>query len=396
MAFVFNPMDPEFLQDPYPTYARLRQEHPVYRHPGGFWAVSRYDDVVRVLRDAEAFSSEAMGGSQPVVTPTGDLAPTSGALIGQDPPEHTRQRAIVSRGFTPRRIADLEGHVRTLARELVDDFVPKGECDLVRDLANPLPVAVIAELLGLDPNRRDDFKRWSNVLIVGSTQAMGPGGREAMLEVVGEFGRYMAEVVKARRADPGDDLVSILIHSGEDESILGPEQVTAFASLLLAAGSETTSNLVANSVLTMLTVPGLWDRVKAEPALVPQMLEESVRRNSPVQLLARLCKQDTEVGGVEIPRGSIVMPLLGSANRDETRFADPDRFDLERDTQGHVGFGYGNHFCLGAALARLEARGAVEEILARLESPRLATDRVEMHGSFLVHGPKSLPLTFDA
>ena len=448
MATAFNPFDPEFVKDPYPTYARLRSQGAVDRvrigprqilamivaairmqrqqgtrlrdgvrmlrerararrsQPGlprgprfraRVYTVSRYPEVANVLKHPHVFSSEVMGGSQPqIINAEGAIAPTRGSLIAHDPPEHTRQRNIVSRGFTPRRIAEIEPKIRKNAEELFARFADRGHCDLMAEFANPLPVGVIADLLGLDPARRDDFKRWSTALIVGSTRPAANGGLGGNLELFREFRSYMSEVIDERRENPGEDLISTLLHAGEGEGILEPEQVISFASLLLAAGSETTTNLIGNAVLALLRNPDQFERVKRNPERVSQVVEEALRYDSPIQLTARLAMQDSEVGGVPIPRGSIVSVLLASANRDAEQFEDPDRFDIDRPTPAHLAFGLGNHFCIGASLARLEGRIALEMILTRLPGLALGVDEVERHGSFLVRGPATLPVRFDA
>ncbi|MCZ6665836.1 MAG: cytochrome P450, partial [Gammaproteobacteria bacterium] len=360
------------------------------------YTVSRFAEVSYVLKHPAIFSSEVMGGSEvQVINAEGDIAPTSGALIAHDPPSHTRQRKIVSRGFTPRRIGQIEPKIRMSAEALFARFETRGHCDLMAEFANPLPVSVIAELLGLDPDRRDDFKRWSTALIVGSTQPGESGGFGGNLELFSEFRAYMTEVIAERRQNPGDDLISTLIDSGEDEGILEPEQVISFASLMLAAGSETTTNLVGNAVLALMRNPDQLERVRRDPELVNNVVEETLRYDAPIQLTARLAMRDTEVGGVSIPRGSIVAVLLASANRDAEQFADPDRFDIDRPTRAHLGFGFGNHFCIGASLARLEGKIAIEMILTRLRGLALIDDGVERHGSFLVRGPTTLRVRFD-
>lgn len=446
MATAFNPFEPDFVRDPYPTYARLRSQGAVDRvrigprqilalvvtairmqrqqgtrlrdsfrmlrqrararrsRPGsergpGFrarvYTVSRYAEASYVLKHPELFSSEVMGGSQvQVLNAEGDIAPTSGSLIAHDPPEHTRQRSIVSRGFTPRRISELEPQIRKNAEELFARFEQRGSCDLMEEFANPLPVSVIADLLGLDPARRDDFKRWSTALIVGSTQP-GEAGGLGNIGLFREFRAYMTDVIAERRQNPGDDLISTLLHSGEGEGILDPEQVISFASLLLAAGSETTTNLIGNAVLALSRHPEQFERVWRDPALVSKVVDETLRYDAPIQLTARLAMQDSEIAGVAIPRGSIVAVLLASANRDARQFDDPDRFDIDRPTPAHLAFGFGNHYCIGASLARLEGTIALEMILTRLRGLSLCVDEVEHHGSFLVRGPTTLPVRFD-
>ncbi len=438
----FRPFEGGFLEDPYPTLARLREESPVAKvgispltaltlvrgfakmrraagEPGlartawrawrsrrggdgrhnpwergrprfpRLFAVSRYEDVTEVLRHPEIFSSKAMGGME---DPEAEqFHPTQGSLIGIDPPEHTDHRAIVNRGFTPRRIAAMEPRVRKLADELISAFFPRRRCDLVEEYSNPIPVAMIAELLGLPAERRDDFKRWSAALIVGSTQI----GSQINTGLFKEFREYMSQVVEQRRREPGDDLVSLLVHAEEEGGILDAVHVVGFASLMLAAGSETTTNAIGNALLALQANPEQDALVREDPERrIPALIEETVRYDPPVQMLMRLAMEDTEIRGVEIPKGAMVLPLLAAANRDPDVFSDPDRFDIERNTQGHLGFGLGNHFCLGASLARLEARVALETIFERLPNWRIETADVTRHGSWLIRGPTTLPLTF--
>ena len=238
MSFVFNPIDPEFLADPYPTYATLRNEHPIYRHPAGFWFLSRYEDVLAAFKNAEVFSSSAMGGGQrPIAMPQQERPAIGNSLISEDPPVHTQQRNIVNRGFTPARIASLEPRIEQLADELFADFATKGQCDITTDLANPLPVSVIAELLGLDPDRRDEFKQMSTDIIIGSTQVGAMGG-SAMFDSMRRFRDVIAEAVEDRKQNPGSDLISVLVDAEVDGGVLDPESTIGFAGLLLAAGSE--------------------------------------------------------------------------------------------------------------------------------------------------------------
>ena len=356
---------------------------------GRFYVVSRHADVEAVLRHADLFSSAPMGGPPPGAFEEGDLPPTSGSIIGLDPPAHGEQRGIVARGFTPRRIEALEPHIRKTADELIARFEHRGECELVKEFADPLPVSAIVELLGLDPARLDDFKRWSSAAIIGSTQ----GASAPQFDVMREFRQYMADAVEKRRQDPGDDLISILVRASDGKGLMSTDQVVGFAGLLLAAGSETTTNLIGNAMMTLAEHPETLERVKASPALIPKVLEESLRRDPPVQLVMRQCTRDTELGGEQIPAGSLVMPLIGAANRDDRVFPDPDRFDIDRDTSGHLGFGWGNHFCLGSALAKLEGRIALESLLERIPDYEIAAP-VEPHGSFLIRGPKALHLRF--
>jgi cytochrome P450 len=365
------------LDDPYPAYARLRDAAPAVQVASGTFAVGRYDDVMAVLKNTAVFSSAPLAFGFGART-----------VIGADPPEHTVLRNTVNRAFTPRMVAAMEPRIREIARGLIDDFVAGGECDLIGDFAVPLPVIVIAEILGVDPERRDDFKRWSDSLVFSGAMS---GALDDSRE---EFRAYFGEVIEQRRREPREDLISALTRA-EEADTLTPAEVMSFAMLLLIAGNETTTNLIGNAMLALLDHPEQLDRVRREPAFVPSMVEEALRFQSPVQLIVRGCVRDTEVGGTPVPRGATVLPLFASANRDERHFAEPDVFDVTRDNaRDHVAFGYGPHFCLGAPLARLEAQVAFEELLPRLANIAKPEGSVEWLPSPLIRGPRELRLRF--
>ncbi|MEE9608099.1 MAG: cytochrome P450 [Myxococcota bacterium] len=400
----YSPLSPQVRANPYPYYAALRRDDPVRQILPGmpFFALSRYADVQFALYHPELFSSTAFR----MLTQTGGLGPNSGALAGHriietpmmisvDPPEHTRLRKIVNRGFTPRRIAALEPRIREIAAQLLDDVVPAGRMDLVRDLAIPLPVTVIAELLGIDPALRDQFKQWSDAIALGMGGISGEYTVEDIRRAADEVSDYIDRIAAERRAQPRDDLVSALVQAEGGEA-LSNDEVISFVFLLLVAGNETTTNLIGNAARALLDHPETLAKVAADPSLVPAMLEETLRYDSPVQGLPRLMLSDVEIGGATLPKDARVILLFGSANRDETQFPEPDRFDIHRDTQAHLAFGHGIHFCLGAALARLEARVAFETLFARCRDLRLEADQIETLDSMLLRGPKSLPLAFEA
>lgn len=416
----FDPFSEEHRIDPYPAYAELRRHAPAYRvEKPGAWAISRYADVAFVLRHPELFSSSAMqtmmtsgftGGSG---TPGLGLAGADAArfaellrtlpvsiadvlgsrsLIASDPPRHGALRNLVNRGFTPRRIAELEPRIRAIARASLAAVQEKRELDLVADFAVPLPVTVIAELLGVEPERTADFKRWSDCTVAGAT-GTGAGIRpETMLEAFAELSTYMIGVIEQRRAEPKEDLISTLIRAENGEAGLTPLEVVMFTLLLLVAGNETTTNLLGNTMLALLAHPAELDRVQRDPALIPALVEEALRFDGPIQFVFRTATQDVDLAGARIPAGATVMPLIGSANRDDAQFEGADRLDVSRNTQGHLAFGVGIHFCLGASLARLEARVALEELLAHFVRFELTEPRLEYVDSFLVRGPKRLPL----
>jgi cytochrome P450 len=383
----------------------------------GAYAVARYEDVAFVLRHPELFSSSAMqtalmngvadgsglaAGGLPASEaarfaevlrtlpfPITDVL-SSRSLIAADPPAHGGMRGLVNRGFTPRRIAALEPRIRQIARAALDAVEGKPEIELMKAFAIPLPVTVIAELLGVEPERTEDFKRWSDAAIAGSTGAARVLRPVATLEAFAELGRYITGIIEKRRARPEEDLISTLTRAENGEKALRPIDVMMFTLLLLVAGNETTTNLLGNTLLALAAHPEQLARIRRDPSLVPSLVEEALRYCGPIQFLYRQATREVELAGVRIPAGALVMPLIGSANHDERQFEDAERFEVARNPQGHLAFGVGIHFCLGASLARLEARVALEELLARYARLEPTEPRVEYVDSFLVRGPKRL------
>ncbi|MEN8158827.1 MAG: cytochrome P450 [Myxococcota bacterium] len=415
MPVDFDPISPTWRDDPYPRYRELRDRAPLHQSPDtGFWFVSRYEDVLAVLRDHDTFSSGAMmtqlmlgGEKKPPVTPrslwfaarllwTSRINPFElprvPSLIASDGERHAGLRAIVNRGFTPRRITAWEARAREIVRDCLAS-ASAGELDVVRDLAVPLPVTIIAEMLGIEPDRRHDFKRWSDIIVnnasgAGRADPFGP----VVLDAFAEMTRYVVTISRERRAAPADDLISQLVTGGGEGGALSPIEVVQFVGLLLVAGNETTTNLIGNASAALLAHPDQLARVADDPGLVPGLVEETVRFDAPVQLVFRDALRDVEIAGGRLPAGSTVVALIGSANRDERRFPEPDRFDVGRNPVGHLGFGFGKHFCLGASLARLQARVALEALipeLVRRDCPEPRPPRID---SFLVRGPSRLPL----
>jgi cytochrome P450 len=315
-------------------------------------------------------------------------------LIAEDPPRHTAMRNIVNRGFTPRRIANWEPRVREIARTCLEEIRGAEAFDLVTGLAIPLPVRVICEILGVEPERREDFKHWSDCVIAGMTGSARAADPVAsgLADAMTELTEYIRGVVAERTKRPSDDLVSVLI-AAQDGVGLSLVEVTMFVLLLLVAGNETTTNLIGNATNALLTHPTQLDRVCADHSLVPSWIEETLRWDSPVQLLPRRTTADVEVAGQRIPANAHVVAIVGSANRDERHWGPTAaQFDVARNPQGHLSFGLGNHFCLGASLARLEARVALEALLEELPRRERSEPRVEHIDSFLIRGPKRFML----
>jgi cytochrome P450 len=388
----FDPYDPALHADPYPVYRRLRDEHPVHYEPSrDFFTFSRHDDVREALDDPAAFCSR-YGVAVGLNLPDEQLREVP-LLIMMDDPRHRQLRGLVSRAFTPRRVAELEPRIRKIAAELLDALAEAAEPDLVRDFSGPLPTVVIAELLGVPPADQRWFKEKSTQIAqFDPTRPAGLDPRDGIGPAM-ELGRYLAGALDERRSAPRDDLLSALLEAEVEGQRLAPPELIGFAFLLLVAGNETTTNLISNAAILLDRHPDQRRLLVEDPARIATAIEEFLRYDSPVQGLARTTTRAVRLHGVEIPAGRKVLLLFASANRDERRIADPDRFDVTRDPNPHLAFGFGTHFCLGASLARLEARVAFEELLARLPGYRLAPGPIERLCSGPIRGALRLPLS---
>jgi cytochrome P450 len=370
-----DPFSPAATVDPHPVYRRLRDEAPVRYVPSmDVWTVARHADVVEVLRDARTFSSELGMGelmSGRLVPGQSSLPEMPGAMesmrlvIAADPPDHTKLRRLVSAPFAGREMAALEPRVRALTESLVDDLVAADEPDLVEHVGWPLPVIVIAEVLGIPPSRRDDFKRWSTDMVGGLSGDLDLMGKQQSAIEMFEF---FATAIAERQLQPGTDAISTLVSKAnvlEGEERLEVPELVAFCILLLIAGNETTTNLVANAFRAFFDSPGEWERLVADPSLAAAAVEEALRFDGPVKAIMRMPAEPAAIAGVAIPAKARVMPLFSSANRDERCWPDADVLRVDRNPQEHVAFGYGIHHCLGAPLARLEARVLFETLARR-------------------------------
>jgi cytochrome P450 len=373
------------LENPYPIYSVIRTVRPVLEVPvpgytgPGMWMLTRYRDVHAVLRDPH-FSVERIRA--PLVRDNLDRLPeflrqsTQGlrSMLIMDPPDHTRVRKLVNRAFTPKRIAALHGHIEGIVRELADEAQAKGTFDLIHDLAEPLPAIVIAELLGVPASDHRQFREWSSAMIAGFATPSAEGRAAAAAASRSLFG-YLADTIAARRREPRDDLISAMIEAQEEREALTDAELLATSNLLLLAGHETTTNLIGNGTLALLREPDQWQRLCAEPALLPSALEELLRFDGPVQATLRVALEDVEIDGHAIPAGALVLVSIGAANHDPAVFEQPDQLDLARDPNPHLAFGFGTHFCLGAPLARLEARLAFEALAQRFPGLALVDER---------------------
>ncbi|MFJ9344685.1 cytochrome P450 [Streptomyces sp. NPDC101733] len=391
--------DPAFLADPFPLYRRLREDGPVRRVviAGGVeaWLVTRHEDGLAALSDPR-LSSDVRDASDSRLLgrlPATERASMLSNMLRSDPPDHTRLRRLVSKAFTARRVAELRPRILSLTDRLLDAVVPAGRADLVADLALPLPVTVISELLGVPVDDRNDFQRWTDSMLVRGVEPPDPA---VVNEAWQHMRAYVSELVHAKRARPGDDLLSGLISARDEEQQLSEDELIAMVFLLLVAGYVTTVNLIGGGVAMLLAHPDQLDLLRSDPELLPGAIEEFLRYDGPVSPgIARFAREDVEIAGVRVPRGATVLIGSALADRDPARFPDPDRLDITRQDNAHLAFGHGLHYCLGAPLARLEGQIAIGAVLRRLPGLALAVppDRIRWRPGGL-RGPESLPVTF--
>jgi len=396
---VFNPFVPSYKTNPHLQYARLRAMEPVHRSSAmQAWILTRYDDCIAVLRDPRTFSSDGLNASGQLGDSIREQRASSAlgqvqTLLTVDPPDHTRLRGVINRAFTPRRAELLRPRIEAISHELLDAIPSVGNFDLMTAFAQPLPVIVIAELLGIPPSERDRFKQWSTKIaattdLLNSESAI-MDARETTLELID----YFNDFIQVRREKPRDDLISALVAAQSTDEQLTHEEILAFAILLLVAGNETTTNLIGNGTLALLDNSEMFQSLRNQPDHFPAAIEEMLRYDSPVQGVVRVAVRDTTIGTQEIARGDMLMLMLGAANRDPAQFPSPDRFDVTREPNRHLSFGLGSHFCLGAPLARLEAEVAFSLLLRRFPHIARGSGNMERGDTFLLRGLTKLPLT---
>jgi cytochrome P450 len=353
---------------------RLHQEAPLYRDESGVWVVSGFDDVREVLLDHKRFSSQAMGAAFP--------------LLSDDPPRHSMLRALVSKAFSPARIEAMRPSIEAIADELTSKIVAGSEVDIVAALTMPLPVTVIARMMGISSEDNARFKRWSNA-IVGLMDNPMQGER---VQTLADLRGFFLQVLTDRRTTPGEDLISALVRADDAGVSLSDEEVIGFSILLLIAGNETTTNLLGNLLNRLAASPEQFARLKASPASIEAAIEEALRADSPAQFIMRVVREDTTMAGQALAKGDMLIVYLAAANRDPKKWSDPASFELARERERHIAFGYGVHTCIGAPLARLEAQVAMKALIERFDTIAYGEVRGRRLPSGLLYGFRSLPL----
>jgi len=375
---VLRVFDDAQIRDPYPRYAQWRARHPIwFDSDSGHWVLSRHDDVMNVLKDHQRFSSSAMAGMGSQLPPLTD-----------DPPRHTQLRSIVNKAFTTAMLKSMEGDICAIANDLVGALPRDADVDIVHALTTPLPVTVIARMMGIPEERKEDFKRWSDAL-TGTLAGASPQARQS--EIM-EMAAFFRGLIPERRGRTSNDLVSAVVNAEVDGKGLSEWEIVGFCILLLIAGNETTTNLLGNLLNVLADRPDLWQRLRDEPSLVEAAIEELLRYDSPVQFVMRAATEELSLHSTKIAPGDRVMVVMGSANRDATQFDAPDEFRFDRSRGRHLAFGYGVHFCIGAPLARLEARVAMIALLARAARIDRGAGETKRVPSHLLRGFEHLSL----
>jgi cytochrome P450 len=392
---------PEMQANPYPFYRKLREAHPVFRVAElDAWIVTSYEAVNAALRNPQLSSDRFPRLRQRLASKGLDSLAQDRvrSMIHMDPPDHTRLRGLVSKAFTPKSVEAMAGRIQEIVNDLLEAVKSQGQMDLIEDFAYPLPVTVIAEMLGVPTEDRARFKHWSDevsVVLGGDVAALSEKALRRATTAREELADYFQDIVRQRRKNPGIDLISALTQAEEEGGKLSEDELYSTVVLLLVAGNETTTNLIGNGMLALLRHPEEMQKIWESPSRVPAAVEEMLRFDSPVQLTTRMAKTDLEIQGTRIPKGDWLYLVVGAANRDPAQFPEPDRFDVARVENKHIGFGAGAHFCLGAPLARLEAQIAVSSLREHFPKLRLGEETVEYRNNFNLRGLKSLPVIFE-
>ncbi len=398
---VFNPLDPAFRIDPYPTYARLRAEAPVHKTEFGALVFSRYDDCLALLRDPRSSSDgrNSTAYKEAIEQGTVDsemLIMEEPSFLFLDPPNHTRLRGLVNKAFTPRVVERLRPRIQARVDELLDAVAEQGSLEVIEDLAYPLPVVVICELLGVPVEDQATFREWSRQAArsLDPEEALPPEVQEQRRNVTESFRNYFRDLIAERRESPQDDLISALIAAEDEGNKLSEQELLSTCILLLIAGHETTVNVIGNGTLALLRHPDQLAKLRDDPSLAQNAVEEVLRYDPPVQFTGRIALEEMEVGGATLQKGQQSVILLAAANRDAAQFPDPDRFDITREGNQHIAFSFGIHFCLGAPLARVEGEIALSTLVRRFDNLALQTEAPEYKENIVLRGLAALPVSF--
>ena len=390
---VYNPLSVRMAQDPYPAYAALRTRDPVHQSRlMNAWLFTRHTDVDAILRNHHHFGNDPRKGTLSRRQRANLPAPDDFSMLLLDPPDHKRLRALVNKAFTPKAVNGLEPRVRSVLGSLLDNIEDLAGFDLMQAVAQPLPVIVIAEMLGVPPEDRAQFKTWSAQRARLLEPIISPRERKIAGAASEAFDAYFRPIIKARRAAPRDDIVSALVQAEDEGERLTERETLNMLRLLLVAGNETTTNLIGNGILALLRNPDQLQRLREDRSLIPAAVEELLRFDTPVQADFRRVLADCEVNGFAMRQRDNIVVLLGAANRDPDVFENPDRLDVGRSEGSHLSFGRGIHHCLGAPLARLEGRIVLEVLLDRFFSISLLADRLQFRKSIVLRGLQSLPI----
>ena len=399
----------EIIANPYPSYHQMRAQDPVHwNEPYGSWALTRYSDVMEALRDRRMSSDRMSAYSGRIPEPMQEkMAPImrifSNTMLLSDPPNHTRLRSLANKAFTPRVVENMRSHIQDIVDQSLDGVERAGRMDVIKDLAYPLPVRVICEMLGVAPEDQDRFKKWTDDLAV----FLGDVRRAAQHVEVAQRSAldmidYLRGIIQECRQNPRDDLISALVAAEEQGDAFSEEELYSMFVLLQIGGHETTTNLIGNGLLALLQNPDQLQQLRDNPALIETAVEELLRYHSPIQTTGRIAMEDLEICGKQISQGQFISTYIGAANRDPGQFPDPDRLDISREENRHLAFAFGPHFCLGAALARMEGQIAIGTVLRRMRQlrlePPLSTETpledFPWHDNPVFHGLESLPVTF--
>jgi cytochrome P450 len=390
----YNPLSPRVYTNPYPTYAALRAKDPVHWSPlMDSWVLSRYADVDTVLRDHKRFSSDGRNRTPSRRRqPQSAMASADPSMLFLDPPDHTRLRALVNKAFTPQAIEALKPRIQAIVAELLDQIDTPSAFDLIEAIAYPLPVIVMAALLGVPPKDRVQFKHWSDRRARALEPTIKPHEVQEAIKAGNALDAYFLGIIRERRQEPRHDLISSLVAAEEAGDKLTEREMVVMLRLLLVAGNETTTNLIGNGMLALLQHPEQLQRLRDNPSLMPVAIEELLRYDPPVQVDGRTVLEDVEIRGRQVKKGQGVVLLLGAANHDPEVFSHPERLDIARQEASNIAFGRGIHHCLGAPLARLEGRIAFTALLERYSDMRLLTARPAFKDNIVLRGLRTLPM----